>query len=93
MERTINELTFFFFRRLKRNAQPRTKILIIPSQTIVIIRDDIIDLVSFHNFQYPDKGPPQTFSGHFFRKNYRLEIVKQHERKKIKGTKFDIIII
>ena len=33
---------------------------------------------------------PQTFSGHVFWKNYTLEIVKQHERQKQKGTKLDL---
>ena len=34
------------------------------------------------NVRHVNKGPPQTFSGHFFRKNYRLKIVKLRERKK-----------
>jgi hypothetical protein len=42
------------------------------------------------------KGSPElTFSEHFVRKNFRLEIVKQHKRKKKKqgNQKVDISIL
>ena len=39
------------------------------------------------------KGPPQTFSGPFFWRNFRLEIVKQHKRTKKNRTNLDIKIL
>jgi hypothetical protein len=39
------------------------------------------------------KGSPQILSGNFFLKNYRLKIVKQQKRKKIKGNKLEISIL
>ncbi len=39
-------------------------------------------------FFVPAKATPQTFSGHFFRKSFRLK-KRNNKKEKIKGNKFD----